>query len=80
MSKVTLTIDGESYEVSGRAADLLEKLHRDFIEELKRLNDTTPRSGALDGPLQSLTAATQKEYRQRVRALVVDGIEPDFGI
>ena len=78
MSKVTLTIDGESYEVSGRAADLLERLHRDFIEELKKLNNETPKSGALDGPLQRLTAMAQKRYRQRVRDLVVDGVEPDF--
>lgn len=78
MSRVTLAIDGESYEVSGRTADLLEKMHHDFIEELKNLNDTTPRSGALDGPLQRLTAMAQKGYRQRVRDLVVDGIEPDL--
>lgn len=78
MSRVTLTIDGESYEVSGGTVDLLEKMHHDFIEELKKLNETTPKSGALDGPLQRLTVMAQKRYRQRIRDLVVNGIEPDF--
>lgn len=73
-----MTIDGESYEVSGRTVDLLEKMHHDFIEELKKLNETTPKSGALDGPLQRLTVMAQKRYRQRVRDLVVSGIEPDL--
>ena len=75
MNKVTLSIDGKSYEVSGATCGHLEEIHRDFIEELKDLNASTPRSGALDGPLQGLTAAAQRRYRQRIRDHVLGSID-----
>lgn len=74
MSKVTLNIEGRKYEVSSSVKKELEGMHRDFIEELKALNDSTPPSGALDGPLQRLTAEAQSRYRQRLKEFVLSNI------
>ena len=74
MSKIALSIEGREYEVSGTVKEELEGMHQDFIQELKALNDSTPSSGALDGPLQRLTAEAQKRYRNRVKELVLGNI------
>lgn len=77
MSKVTLTIDGIPYEVTERVYDLAESMFNDLISELKKINEDNPSvPGRLDGPAQRLTAQAQARYRQRLRDLVIDGIEP----
>lgn len=79
MSKVTLTIDGTPYEVTGRTYDLVESMFNDLISELQKINeDNPPIPGRLDGPAQRLAAQAQARYRQRLRDLVVDGKEPAF--
>ena len=80
MSRVTLNIDGSQYEVPSETADVAKAMFRDFMAEVKRINEENPPvPGRLDGPAQRLVAIAQKRYRQRLRALVVDGAEPVAG-
>lgn len=76
MSKVTLTIDGVRYVPDERQLDMLEMIRDEHFAEVDKINKENPPTGALDGPGTRLRRAALDRYRERVRSLLVDGIEP----